>query len=159
MPRLKVFQTTSGIHDHVVAAPSRPAALKAWGARTDLFSMGVASEVTDEKIKEKALEHPGKVIRISRSGGSEEVRLPKQKSIRRPMRPSRARLDEAEKRLAELKEKQKGELDAVEGKLRALERKRDELNKRHAKLRAAAEEKVERASDDYRAALDDWPDE
>lgn len=37
MPRLKVFRTTSGFYDHVVAAPSRPAALKAWGAKTAEF--------------------------------------------------------------------------------------------------------------------------
>lgn len=37
MLRLKVFRTTSGFYDHVVAAPSRPAALKAWGAKTAEF--------------------------------------------------------------------------------------------------------------------------
>ena len=52
MPRLKVFCASSGFHASIVAAPSRPAALKAWGARTDLFSMGVARQVTDPKIVE-----------------------------------------------------------------------------------------------------------
>ena len=59
MPRLKVFCASSGFHDAVVAAPSKPAALKAWGAKTDLFSMGVARLVTDPAITRKALERPG----------------------------------------------------------------------------------------------------
>ena len=50
MPRLKVFCTTSGFHDSIVAAPSKPAALKAWGAKTDLFSMGAARLVTDPMV-------------------------------------------------------------------------------------------------------------
>ena len=56
MPRLKVFCASSGFHDAVVAAPSKPAALKAWGAKTDLFSMGVAKLVTDPTIAKRALE-------------------------------------------------------------------------------------------------------
>ena len=31
--RLKVFRTSIGFHDAYVAAPSRKAALEAWGAR------------------------------------------------------------------------------------------------------------------------------
>ena len=67
MPRLKVFCTTSGFFDQVVAAPNRSAALKAWGAKTDLFSMGAARVVTDPKIEKKALEKPGTVIRLRRT--------------------------------------------------------------------------------------------
>ena len=98
MPRLKVFCTTSGFYDHVVAAPSRPAALKAWGARTDLFSMGVAKQVTDPKIEKKALERPGEVIRLKRSG--EEAPAPKRTPKRKAKPPSRAKLSAAERKLA-----------------------------------------------------------
>ena len=45
MPRLKLFKATSGFHDSYVATTSRAAALKAWGARTDLFAMGAAEPV------------------------------------------------------------------------------------------------------------------
>ena len=95
MPKLKVFCTTSGFYDHVVAAPSRPAALKAWGAKTDLFSMGVARLVTDPRIEQKALERPGDVIRLKRDGGKEVVG-PKPRRKRATKRPSRARLEAAE---------------------------------------------------------------
>ena len=40
--RLKVFRTAIGFHDAYVAAPSRKAALEAWGTDKDLFARGVA---------------------------------------------------------------------------------------------------------------------
>ena len=155
MPRLKVFCATSGFHDSIVAAPSRPAALKAWGAKTDLFSMGAARLVTDPKLAKKALDRPGEVIRLKRSGGGEEVAAPKRKA--KPVRPpSRAKIEAAEKKLAELRARQSRELEAIERELKALEKKRDTLAARHSKARTAAEEKAEQARDDYEAALADW---
>jgi hypothetical protein len=155
MPRLKVFCTTSGFYDHVVAAPSRPAALKAWGAKTDLFSMGVARQVSDPKIEKKALERPGEVIRLKRSG--EEAPAPKQSPKHRAKPPSRAKLKAAEDRLARLAAKQDKELAAIERDLTALEKKRDQLASRHSKARRSAEEKVETERGTYQAALDDRP--
>lgn len=157
MPRLKVFCTTSGFYDHVVAAPSRPAALKAWGARTDLFSMGVARQVTDPKMQKKALERPGEVIRLKRSGRSEEAPAPKKKPKRKPKPPSRTRLRSAEERLAELDARQAKEREPIERQLKALAKKRDQLAARHSKARAAAELKVEQAREAYQAALEKWP--
>lgn len=157
MPRLKVFCTTSGFHDHVVAAPSRPAALKAWGAKTDLFSMGVARQVTDPKIIKKAMTRPGEVIRLSRSGGDKEAPALKKKTRPTARRPSRAKLTAAEEKLTKLNEEQTKERDAIERELAALERKRSELEQRHARARSAAEEKLEEARADHHAALKDWP--
>jgi hypothetical protein len=155
MPKLKVFCATSGFHDSIVAAPSRPAALKAWGARTDLFSMGVAKQVTDPKIVKKALARPGEVIRLNRSGG-EEVPAPKKKTRAAGRRPSRAKLTAAEEKLAALDKKQVQEREAIERELKALEGKRDQLEKRHAKARSTAEDKLEQVRADYDAALEDW---
>ena len=156
MPRLKVFCATSGFHDSIVAAPSRPAALKAWGARTDLFSMGVAKQVTDPKIVKKALARPGQVIRLNRSGG-EEAPAPKKKLRATAKRPSREKLTAAEKKLAALDEKQEKEKEAIERELNALEGKRDQLKNRHARARSAAEDKLEQVRGDYEAALEEWP--
>lgn len=39
-PRLKVFVTSDGLTDHVVATTAK--ALAAWGSRQDLFETGVA---------------------------------------------------------------------------------------------------------------------
>lgn len=156
MPRLKVFCTTSGFYDHVVAAPSRPAALKAWGAKTDLFSMGVARQVTDPKLEKKALDRPGEVIRLKRSGGDGEAPAPKKTSKRKSRPPSRARLKSAEQRLAELGASQAKEREPIERQLKALAKKRDQLAARHCRARAAAELKVEQAREAYQAALEDW---
>ena len=155
MPRLKVFCATSGFHDSIVAAPSKPAALKAWGAKTDLFSMGAARLVTDPKIAKKALDRPGEVIRLKRSGGSEEVAAPRKKA--KPKRPpSRSKLKAAETKLADLTARQGKQLEAIDRELKALAKKRDQLAARHAKARAAAEDKVEQTRDDYESALAEW---
>lgn len=157
MSRLKVFRTTSGIHDHVVATTSRPAALKAWGARTDLFSMGVASEVTDPKIRKQALDNPGQVIRISRSGGIGTVSAVTRNSPKKRVeRPSRRKLDAAEKRLQQLTAKQESQMAAIDQELGSLERKRRQLERLHAKARSAAEDRAEAARSEYEAALEDW---
>ena len=156
MARLKVFCATSGFHDSIVAAPSKPAALKAWGAKTDLFSMGVARLVTDPKIAQKALDRPGEVIRLKRSGSGEEVSEPKRKVRKAARRPSRSKLETAERRVARLEEKQARELEAIERELRQLETKRDRIAARHAKARAEAELNAERAREKYRSALLAW---
>ena len=158
MPRLKVFCATGGFHDAIVAAPSRPAALKAWGARTDLFSMGVAKEISDPAIKKKALARPGEVIRLKRGGGRDEAPAPKRKA--KPVRakpPSRAKLVTAEKKLADVEDRQAKEAETIERELAALEEKHDKLAKKHAKARRDAEAKLEEAREAYQAALDDWP--
>ena len=155
MPRLKVFCTTSGFYDHVVAAPNRPAALKAWGAKTDLFSMGVAKQVTDPKIEKKALERPGEVIRLKRSG--EEAPAPKRKPKRKAKSPSRVKLNAAEQKLEQLDRKQAKERDPIDSELRALQKKLDQLDARHAKTRTAAERKVDQEREAYEAALENWP--
>src|SRR5437764_15308891 len=64
MPRhLKVFQAHLGFYDTAVAAPSRAAALKAWGSRQNLFREGVASETKDPQAVTAALAKPGVVLR------------------------------------------------------------------------------------------------
>ncbi len=157
MPRLKVFCATSGFHDAVVAAPSRPAALKAWGAKTDLFSMGVARQVTDPKLVRKALARPGEVIRLNRSGSGEEAPAPKRAAKKRTAKPpSRAKFAAAEAALEKLEQKQARESEAIERELAALQRRRDQTEKRHTKARSTAEAKLEEARERYEAALEEW---
>src|SRR4029079_17852375 len=62
-PRLKVFQAHLGFFDTVVAAPSRAAALKAWGSRQDLFRDGQARPASDPGAIAAALAKPGLVLR------------------------------------------------------------------------------------------------
>jgi hypothetical protein len=87
--KLKVFRTPIGFHDAYVAAPSRKAALAAWGTDRDLFARGVAEQVDDPELTAEPLANPGKIIRRSRGTTAEQIAaLPKD-------RPNARRLDEA----------------------------------------------------------------
>lgn len=105
MPKLKVFRTTIGFHDAYVATPSRAAALRAWGAGTDLFAMGAAETVNDPELTAAPLAEPGRVIRLSRGSATDHLAAeaarsannePSTSSIRKPAKskplPSRAKV-------------------------------------------------------------------
>ena len=114
MPRaLKVFRTAAGFHDAYVAAPSRAAALRAWGADRDLFARGAAEEVTDAALTAEPLAHPGEVIRRSRGTAAEQMAAlpadaPRRKATAKAKAPTPA--------------PDRGALDAAEAALAAAER-------------------------------------
>ncbi|MDB5475835.1 MAG: hypothetical protein JWP49_1346 [Phenylobacterium sp.] len=62
-PRLKVFTTSDGLTDYVVAASSKPKALAAWGSHQDLFKTGLAHETDDPELVKAATAKPGEVLR------------------------------------------------------------------------------------------------
>jgi hypothetical protein len=95
MPRaLKVFRTPIGFHDAYVAAPTKKAALEAWGSTHDLFARGTAEIVTDPALMEEPLAAPGKVIKRSRGTTAEQIAaLP---AVERPDRPANADDEEVE---------------------------------------------------------------
>ena len=137
--RLKVFRTAIGFHDAYVAAPSRKAALDAWGSDRDLFRMGAAEEVTDKALIRAALARPGEVIKRERGSTAEHVAaLPKRKSPaaaavptearkKPPPRPSRAGLDKAQAALDAAEEQRRKQLDRLTKEEAALARKRRQL--------------------------------
>jgi hypothetical protein len=45
--KLKTYQTSLGFFDEAIAAPSMKAALEAWGADSNLFHQGAATESDD----------------------------------------------------------------------------------------------------------------
>lgn len=159
---LKIFKTPIGFHDAYVAAPSRKAALAAWGAGTDLFSAGIAEEVKEAtKDGKAALARPGEVVRVKRGGGKEEERGPRIKSgvtqkSKRKAKPSRAALEKAEAALAALDAKQAAERAELAKQEQALARRRRAQEERHAEARAKAQARLEAAEDRYRSALRDW---
>ena len=53
-----MFQAQLGFYDSVVAVPSQPAALRAWGTHQNLFAQGQAWLATDQAAIKAALEHP-----------------------------------------------------------------------------------------------------
>ena len=63
MPKLKVFRTTIGFYDAIVAAPSMKAAIEAWGARPNIFRQGLAKEIHDPRLVKLARAKPRLVFR------------------------------------------------------------------------------------------------
>ena len=140
--RLKVFVTTDGLTDYIVAATSKPKALEAWGSHQDLFKTGLAHQTEDAKLVEAATAQPGEVLR--RPAGSRatlESLKPVRRKSERPTGPTKTqlrRLADAEARLAAA--------DAAHADaLAALDAKRVELEDRHAKSRAKLEAAVSAA--------------
>ena len=174
MPRkLKVFRTSTGFHDAYVAAPSRKAALTAWGADADLFARGVAEEVTDPKLARAALERPGEVIRLSRGDLSAQLKaLPPRKTRRaapsakpdaKPRKaarpkppPKRDKVDAAENALSDARRRHEAEADQLLAERAAIERRLATLHAKHDKHIAMLERKRDRARESYRAALARW---
>ncbi|MFS0735946.1 hypothetical protein ABC347_02745 [Sphingomonas sp. 1P06PA] len=173
--KLKVFRTATGFHDAYVAAPSRKAALAAWGTTKDLFARGVAEEVTDAALAAEPLTRPGEVITRSRGTTAEQLAAlpiakrrqpaaaadpaPKRKPEPRPKpKPSRAKLDTAEAQLSEARatiDRERAELAKREAELA---RERAAIERRHE----AAIEKLEaaraRAETAYAKAIERWQD-
>jgi len=63
MPKLKTFITEQGFFELAVAAPSRAAALRAWGMKHDLFAQGLARQTGDRAVSAAAIAKPGTVLR------------------------------------------------------------------------------------------------
>ncbi|MHC9420565.1 hypothetical protein ACYZX9_18400 [Sphingomonas citri] len=179
--KLKVFRTPAGFHDAYVAAPSRRAALAAWGADADLFARGVAEEVTDAALMAEPLARPGEVVRRSRGSAAEQLaalppdrpkrarkaaeeeeaprsRTARSKPSTKPPvpRPSRAELEAAEAALEQEDAHRRDEEKALAERQAALDRERREAARRHERERAKLEAARERAAKAYAAAVKKW---
>lgn len=172
MPRkLKVFRTSTGFHDAYVAAPSRKAALAAWGADADLFARGVAEEVTDADLVKAPLARPGEVVRVSRGDLTAQLKaLPprKNKAAARPPEasprlaskpkppPTRDRVAAAEQALKETVRRHEAEARELEAERDAIARKLEALRARQDKEIARLERARDAAREAYRVALERW---
>lgn len=117
MARLKVFVTSDGLTDYVVAASSRPKALAAWGVNQDLFKQGRAKETDDPALREAAIASPGEVLQRPTGAEAKVARLKPAKRPR-PKEPSKAaaaRVAALETKLAALDEAER----CAEAKLEA----------------------------------------
>ncbi len=63
-PRIKVFRTTIGFTDWVVATSSQQAALEAWDVSRNLFATGEATITDDPVAVALALRNPGQAIAL-----------------------------------------------------------------------------------------------
>jgi hypothetical protein len=150
-PRLKVFATSDGLTDYVVAVSSKAKALAAWGVRQDLFKEGAAREVDDAALVKAALAQPGEVLRKPAGTRGELARMKPVKAAK-PAGPSKTAL----KKVADL-EKRLQALDAAHDKARArIEARRAALAREAEALEAdhaAERERFEAALSAARQAL------
>ena len=183
--KLKVFRTAIGFHDAYVAAPSRQAALVAWGADSDLFAAGMAELVSDPALTAGPLASPGAVIRRARGTAAEHVTAveenpgrtsgsrsgsgakpsgrrtqsgrPRAKVAKKTApRPSRAKLDLAEEMLAAAEKKYKTVLREIDVLQAALDRQRRDVERRHEAERGRAANNRDQAKGTYERAMRAW---
>ena len=134
-PRLKVFVTSDGLTEYVVAVSSKAKALEAWGIRQDVFKEGAAHETADPALVNAALAQVGQVLRRPAGTRDKLAKLKPLKVAKRSAGPSKAQL----KAVAAL-EKQLAALDAAHDRAAAaLERARIDLDRREEDLHAAHE--------------------
>jgi hypothetical protein len=141
--KLKTYQTSLGFFDLAVAAPSMKAALEAWGADSNLFHQGAATQSEDPDVIEATMAAPGVVLKrpVGSSGPfKEHAELPtdlagdrskkagRKSAGRQPQKPSKRSHDEAADRKAALafeKEQERRERErAKEEATRQKERER-----------------------------------
>jgi hypothetical protein len=163
LPRpLKVFRTAVGFRDAYVAAPSKAAALRAWGTEKDLFARGAAEEVTDSALTRDALNKPGEVVYRTRGGLEEQVaalgKLPERKAKppakqtkdkAAPSKPARAPI------AALQRTREQAEAELLERE-RALAAERKATRERFAKQLDRLQQKQQLARKAYEAALREW---
>lgn len=135
--RLKVFVTSDGLTDYVVAASSRAKALAAWGAHQDLFKTGGAHETDVPDLVAAATATPGEVLRRAADTHAALASAPK-RSKPKPG-PSKAALEKVarlERDLAEAVSVHEAELTDIKAAREALEVRQAEVETRFVSTRA-----------------------
>jgi hypothetical protein len=152
--KLKVFVSSDGLTDYVVAASSRPKALAAWGAHQDLFKTGGARQTDDPELVKAALAQPGEVLRRAAGGDKAAAILKVPKRPAKPKGPSAAALKAAARAQARLDDVEAAHHAAVD----RLAHDREALEAREARIERAydeAREAAQAALDAAREALED----
>ena len=139
--RLKVFVTSDGLTDYVVAASSRVKALAAWNVRQDLFKEGQARETDDKALVKAALAQPGEVLRKPAGTRGDLAKLKPAKRTE-PKGPTKAQLKKVadlQVKLAELDAAHERAVSEIDEARAELDRRRQTLDERHARRREALE--------------------
>jgi len=145
--RLKVFVTSDGLTDYVVAVSSRAKALAAWGIRQDVFKEGQAHETDEPALVKAALAQPGEVLRRPSGTRGQLAKLTPAKAPK-PKGPTKAQLKKVadlEAQLADLAARQASARRKLETERAALDRRLAELGKAQEDERARLEAKLSAA--------------
>lgn len=146
-PRLKVFVTSDGLTDYVVATSSKVKALAAWGSHQDLFKTGLAHQTDDPELIEAAAAQPGEVLRRPAGTRGELAKLKpaKPKAQKAPSKAALRKVADLEKKLADQVAADERALAALEARREALERQIRELRERQAREVGRLEDRLSAA--------------
>lgn len=147
--RLKVFVTSDGLTDYVVAASSRAKALAAWGAHQDLFKTGGAHETNDAALVAAATATPGEVLRRTADTHAVLARTPSVPKRMPPSRAAREKVAKLERDLADETARHQTELAAIAAAQEALKARQAQADDTFAARRT----KLQTALREARAAL------
>ncbi len=165
--RLKVFQAHLGFYETIVAAPSRAAALRAWGTSQDLFATGQASVTEEATAVELATAQPETVLKRPVGSAAAFERDPKglpdlpsapaRPAAAKPAPPpkpaaDRTALTGAEQDLAALDQRRKAAEAAFRARLEAIEAEKAAAQAAYVRDRQAASAAVVAARHAYRQA-------
>ena len=159
--RLKVFHTTLGFHESVVAAASQRAALGAWGVNQNLFAEGAAEVEQDAAAVKAALASPGQALRrpIGSKGDykldPDTPKAPKAKAgavkANQP-KPDRSELNAAEAALKKVQARQEDEAGVLAKRRAELDADEADAEARWKTEGAAAKAAASTARAAYRKA-------
>lgn len=156
-PRLKVFVTSDGLTDYVVAVSSRAKALEAWGAHQDLFQTGGAHQTDDPELIDAACASPGEVLRRPTGATPPKISArskPKPKGERAAFKPAKPKgpppaavkkVKGIEQKLVELAAKHGEELDDIADQRAALDARRERVEAEYASKRGRLREELRKA--------------
>src|SRR4051812_32682992 len=165
--KLKTYQTSLGFFDLAIAAPSMKAALKAWGADSNLFHQGAAKESDDPAVIAATLKKPGIVLRraVGSDGSFGEdadlpadlgsdarpAKAPRRSAPRKPMLPPSPVGKAAERKaaLAYEREQKRRELEQAReeaARQKQRDRRQQNVGKAQAALDKAGREHAKRAA-------------
>ena len=131
--RLKVFVTSDGLTDYVVATTSKVKALAAWGSHQDLFKTGLAHETDDPELVKAATAKPDEVLRKPAGSRAELTKLTpaRREKPKGPTPAQRKRVADLEKRLGDLDRDYVRAVDRLEQQRAAVERELAAAKDRH----------------------------
>ena len=145
--RLKVFRTSNGLTESVVAVSSKAKALEAWGTKQDLFKEGLASETDDPALVQAALASPGQVVtRSVLTPAALKLAIPAGKKAKKkgPSKEDLAKLQKLQRKLDALEEAHAEETAEIARRREALEAEAAKAQRRYEEERNALAARLER---------------
>ncbi len=132
-PRLKVFVTSDGLTDYVVATTSKTKALEAWGSHQDLFKAGSARETDDKALVKAAQAKPGEVLRrpAGTRGKLAKLKAAKPKATAEPSKAALKKVADLLDKISALDAQHDAAQAKIEAERSALDAREESLNATH----------------------------